>query len=177
MHLDGLRERHPSAAEFCGSALSHLRIWSARQWGDSAHGNETIFLSLGSACKVTEDKCVSETPGWWLGEEWGQGPSNCPGLCSRPMRPLRGPRLGLPRGVTYGERKGVPGLGTSGSGWSTGPGCRACHISASEARRRQTRGPSHSPGRAPGTEDLVSRWPHFPGQQKEKEACRTQSTG
>lgn len=50
-------------------------------------------------------------------------------------------------------------MGTSGSGLSTVPGCMAGHTSASAEHRRQTRGPSHSPERAPGTEELVTKWP------------------
>jgi len=50
-------------------------------------------------------------------------------------------------------------VGTFCFGWSTGPGCMACCISASAVHRRQTRGPSHSPERAPRTEELVTRGP------------------
>lgn len=50
-------------------------------------------------------------------------------------------------------------MGTFCFGWSTGPGCMACRISASAGRRRQTRGPSRSPERAPRTEEPVTRGP------------------
>lgn len=58
-----------------------------------------------------------------------------------------------------GRGKGSGAGGTSGSGSSTGPGCTAGRISASAVHRRQTRGPGHSLGRAPVTEELVTRWP------------------
>ena len=86
-----------------------------------------------------------------------------------------GSQGGLPAGTGRGFR-----AGTSGSGWSTGPGCTARRISASAECKHQTRGPSRSPGRAPGTEELVTRWPMGcgqavvppPGQQSGEEACQ-----
>lgn len=68
-----------------------------------------------------------------------------------------------PGGSAVGRGKGSGPGGTSGSGSSTGPGCTAGRISASAVHRRQTRGPGHSLGRAPVTEEPVTRWPAVSG--------------